>query len=110
MPKVVVLTSELPRLAAKLRETSYIVIDSLEAMRPGISVDAVVCTGYRQDIAGPVGEFLHADISIGTHAIHDYHPAFVLNATGQSPDEIIGKLHQLFAGGSMREPPVIPYC
>lgn len=96
MPRVIALHAPAGQLAKMLIARGYRVIDFAEASRPGVQVDALLCTGYqpeRLSASNSLSEF--ADITIGTGSILSSHPVpLTINITGLRPEQAINILEQ----------------
>ncbi|MPM84424.1 hypothetical protein SDC9_131496 [bioreactor metagenome] len=92
MPKVIALHSDSGALAKYLTEQGYKVVDYTAAERPGIKVDAILCTGYHPDMIATHTSFTErVDISLG-NIRHDFYDEAAtpvsINITGMGPDQV----------------------
>lgn len=96
MPKVIALHSASGALAKYLTEQGYKVVDYTAAERPGIKVDAILCTGYHPDMIATHSSFTErVDISLGNirHGFYDETDLPLnINITGMGPDQVRNSL------------------
>ncbi|MDD4600481.1 hypothetical protein SDC9_15053 [bioreactor metagenome] len=98
MPKTIALHSTTGALAKYLTEQGYQVIDYPAAERPGVKVDAILCTGYRPDMIAAYSSLTErVDISLGNihHDFGNDHAVPVnINITGMSPEQVRDNLYR----------------
>lgn len=98
MSKVIALQSHTGALAKYLSEHGYRVVDYDTIHRPGIKVDAILCTGYHPDMVTSHSSLTErVDISLG-NIRHDFIDDHVLpvnvNITGMAPEQVKNSLDQ----------------
>lgn len=92
MSKILALQSPNGTLAKYLSDCGYKIVGYDSLCRPGIKVDAVLCTGYHPDmVTSPSSLTERVDISLGNirHNFDDDHSSPMnVNITGMSPNQV----------------------